>query len=51
MLGMCKGASYKNEIIEKLEGDGRTELGVLDPSHTQIRKEKEVKWVKSLRTA
>ena len=50
-VGMCKGASYKVQIIEKLEGDGRTERGALDPSLTQIRKQKEIKWIKSLRTA
>jgi len=50
-VGVCKGASYKVQIVEKLEGDGRTSRGSLDPSLTQIRKKKETTWITTLRTA
>ena len=49
--GLCKGATYKVQILEKLQGNGRTARGALDPSITQFRKSKETEWIRRLRTA
>ena len=39
--GLCKGATYKVQILEKIERSGSTSRGALDPSCTQYRKERE----------
>ena len=48
--GKCKGAKYTVQIIEKLEGNGRTERGGLDAKSTQLRKQREVFYMNKLRT-
>ena len=48
--GCCKNTDYKVQILEKLEGNGRTERGALDASITQLRKAKEREWMLKLRT-
>ena len=48
--GVCKDASYSVQILEKLEGNGRTERNALDPSVTSIRKDREMFWIYQLRT-
>ena len=48
--GKCKGAKYKVQIIEKLEGNGRTERGGLDAKSTQIRRSRETYYMNKLRT-
>ena len=48
--GNCKGASYKVQILEKLEGNGRTARGALDASQTSRRKARELYWTLKLRT-
>ena len=47
---LCKGASFKINILEKLCGDGRDKNGVVDSSITKIRREKETKYMLQLRT-
>ena len=49
-LGKCKGAKYTVQIIEKLEGNGRTKRGGLDAKSTQLRKSRETYWMNKLRT-
>ena len=48
--GLCKDAQYSVQIIEKLEGNGRTERDVLDPTKSKLRKERELYWMLTLRT-
>lgn len=48
--GLCKGESYTVQILEKLEGEGRTARGALDASITSKRKERELYWMMKLRT-
>ena len=48
--GICKNASFTVQIFEKLEGNGRTPRGALDPSMTSLRKQKERDWMLKLRT-
>jgi len=48
--GICKGAHYTVQILEKLEGDGRTDRRVLDASITAKRKSRELDWMLKLRT-
>lgn len=48
--GVCKDASYSVQILEKLEGNGRTERNALDPSVTSLRKKRELFWIHQLRT-
>ena len=48
--GLCKDSTYNVQILEKLEGNGRTERGAMDASSTSIRKKKEVEWMMKLRT-
>ena len=48
--GFCKGATFTVHIIEKLQGDGRTGDGKLDPNITRLRKKKETDWMLKLRT-
>ena len=48
--GLCKGAEYSVQIIEKLEGNGRTARNEIDPSATSKRRAREVHWMLKLRT-
>jgi len=48
--GICKGATYTVQIVEKLEGDSRTERRALDASCTAKRKSGELHWMLKLRT-
>ena len=48
--GCCKNASYQVQILEKLEGNGRTARGALDASQTSKRKARELYWMLKLRT-
>ena len=50
-VGICKDSDYKVQIIEKLEGTGRTEDdNAIDPKITSIRRKREDFWMKTLRT-
>ena len=48
--GRCKGSTYSVSIIEKLEGTGLTNRGIMDPQYTPARKARETYWMKELRT-
>ena len=48
--GCCRGKSFSVQILEKLEGNGRTARGALDASITSKRKERELYWMLKLRT-
>ena len=48
--GYCKGSSYTVNIIEKLEGTGRTDRDVMDITSKSIRKVRELYWMMELRT-
>ena len=48
--GLCKGAEYCVQILEKLEGTGRTERKAIDVSITSHRRKREEFWMKTLRT-
>jgi hypothetical protein len=48
--GLCKDAPYSVQILEKLEGNGKTINNVWDPSMTKLRKERELHWMLKLRT-
>ena len=48
--GSCKDADYTVQIIEKLEGSGRTARNAIDPSETAKRRAREVSWMLKLRT-
>ena len=48
--GCCRGKTYKVQILEKLEGNGRTARGAIDPTLTCKRKERELYWMLKLRT-
>ena len=48
--GLCKNANYSVQIIEKLEGDGRTERNALNSQVTSLRKARETHWMLKLRT-
>ena len=48
--GLCKGADYCVQILEKLEGTGRTERKAIDVSMTSHRRKREEYWMKTLRT-
>ena len=48
--GLCKDSDYTVQIVEKLEGNGRTSRGIIDASQTAKRKEKELEWMLKLRT-
>ena len=41
---------YKIKILEKIEGNGRTARGALDPCCTQYRKSRKIYWIKKLPT-
>ena len=49
--GVCKGATYTVQILEKLVGTGRTNRNAIDASITSYRKDREDYWIKLLRTA
>ena len=48
--GICKNSDYSVQILEKLEGTGRTEDNALDRDSTSIRKKREDYWIRTLRT-
>ena len=51
--GHCKDSTYKVQILEKLDGNGRTEVNgrlIPDKSVTYLRKKKETQWMLKLRT-
>ena len=48
--GLCKNATYTVHIIEKLQGTGRDEKGVINSAITAIRRKKETDWMLRLRT-
>ena len=48
--GLCCGASFKINIIEKLPGNGRDENGAIDPEVTAERRQRERWWMHELRT-
>ena len=48
--GLCKNATFTVNIIEKLQGSGRDENGVIDSAITSIRRKKETDWMLKLRT-
>lgn len=49
-FGVCKDSKYKVQILEKLEGNGRTERGAIDSKITSLRKSRELYWMLQLRT-
>ena len=48
--GLCKGATFSVQIIEKLSGSGRDESGKVDPGVACVRRKKETEWMLRLRT-
>ena len=51
--GLCNGSTYKVQILEKLDGDGRTIINgrnLIDPVATRVRKKRETHWMLKLRT-
>ena len=48
--GLCENAEYTVQIIEKLDGNGRTDRKAINPNDTKIRKEREKHWMLKLRT-
>ena len=48
--GVCKGSNYHVQVIEKIEGSGRTERNAIDPKETSFRRKREDFWMKTLRT-
>ena len=48
--GVCKDSDYTVQVIEKLEGSGRTERHSIDPKITSKRRKREDFWMKTLRT-
>ena len=48
--GSCKNATFTVNIIEKLQGTGRDEDGVIDSAITAIRRKKETNWMLKLRS-
>ena len=48
--GHCKNATFTVHIIEKLNGNGRDDLQVIDSAITAIRRKKETDWMLKLRT-
>ena len=49
-VGLCKGSDYSVQILEKLEGTGRTERKAIDVGVTCHRRKREEFWMKTLRT-
>ena len=48
--GSCKNATFSVNIIEKPQGTGRDEDGVIDSAITAIRRKKETNWMLKLRS-
>ena len=48
--GYCKDSSYTVNIIEKLEGTGRTEGNTMDFAAKPLQKARETYWIHELRT-
>ena len=48
--GHCKGSSYSMQVLENLEGNGRTEHNALDRSQVPNRRARETDWMMKLRT-
>ena len=48
--GLCKKCRYEVQILEKIEGTGRTERGTIDVKVSNHRKQQENYWIKTLRT-
>ena len=48
--GICKDAGFHVNIIEKLEGNGRTDKGAIDLSVAKFRRSRETKYITELRT-
>ena len=48
--GSCKGAEFSVQILEKIEGNGRTDRGAIDATQTAFRKQRELHWMLKLRT-
>ena len=48
--GICSNSKYTVQLIEKLEGSGRDEDNKEDLKIKRLRKDKELKWMLSLRT-
>ena len=48
--GICKGSKFSVQIIEKLEGSGRTERKAIDKQASVVRRKREDFWIKTLRT-
>ena len=48
--GYCKDSLYTVNIIEKLEGTGRTDRNTMDFAAKPIRKARETYWMHELRT-
>ena len=48
LKGICGGAKYQVQIIEKIETKGRTKRRALDPSYVQKRKAEKTEGIKTL---
>ena len=48
--GLCKGAGYTVQIVEKFTGNGRTSRGAIDPGISVVRRKRETEWMLKLRT-
>jgi len=48
--GLCKDATYEVQILEKLEGSGRTDRNAMDMGAKPLRKSRELFWMLKLRT-
>ena len=48
--GVCQGATFTVNVLEKLSGTGRDAEGNVDPAMTRIRRQKEREWMLRLRT-
>ena len=50
LQGECQDSTYSVQIIEKIEGDGRTPRGAIDLNVSGLRKQKEKEWMLKMRT-
>jgi hypothetical protein len=48
--GPCKGATFLIQMLENLEGNGRTDRGIIDSATSSTRRQKETEWMLKLRT-
>ena len=48
--GTCKDAELKVKILEKLEGNGRTERNAICKDNARFRRSREAHWIKEMRT-